>query len=63
LLGDDRVRGTHEQMLLMQVVMVRLSRGDIMGFYVYVFYLLLEISCKGSWPIFTELAVLYLWMF
>jgi len=28
--GDDRVRGTHEQMMLMQVVLVRLShRGGI----------------------------------
>ena len=25
--GDDRVRGTREQMMLMQVVLVRLSHG------------------------------------
>ena len=27
VLGDDRVRGTREQMMLMQVVLVRLSHG------------------------------------
>ena len=26
--GDDRVRGTREQMLLIQVAQVRLSRGE-----------------------------------
>jgi len=26
--GDDRVRGTREQMLLMQVAQVKLSRGE-----------------------------------
>jgi len=38
--GDDRVGGTREQMLLMQVVLVRLSRGVGISwnFYVYVFY-------------------------
>jgi len=35
--GDDRVCGTREHMLLMQVVMVRLSReaGISWDFYVY----------------------------
>jgi len=39
--GNDRVRGTREQMLLVQVVPVRLSRGagKSWDFYVYVFYL------------------------
>jgi len=39
--GDDRVRGTREQMMLMQVVLVRLSRGAGISwdFYIYVFYL------------------------
>jgi len=33
--GDDRVRGTREQMLLMQVALVKLSRGEgiAWGFY------------------------------
>jgi len=42
--GDDRVRGTREQMLLMQVAPMKLSRGegiDSGNSYVY-FYLLLE---------------------
>jgi len=26
--GDDRVRGTREQMMLMQVVLVKLSHGE-----------------------------------
>jgi len=26
--GDDRVRGTREQMLVMQVALVQLSRGE-----------------------------------
>ena len=43
--GDDRVRGTREQMLLMQVAQVELSLGegiDSRNFYVS-FYLLLEL--------------------
>jgi len=36
--GDDRVRGTREQMMLLQVVLVRLSHGDGISreFYVYI---------------------------
>jgi len=36
--GDDRVRGTREQVMLMQVVLVRLSHGAGFAceFYVYV---------------------------
>jgi len=43
--GDDRVRGTRERMLLMQVVLVRLSRGAGISWdsYVYVYYLWFEI--------------------
>jgi len=46
--GDDRVRGTREHMMLMQVVLVRLSyeariSWDFVGKNV--------INCKGSWPI------------
>ena len=39
VIGDDRVRGTREQMMLMQVVLVRLSheRGILGDFSVYVF--------------------------
>jgi len=35
--GDDRVRGTREQMLVMQVALVQLSRGegmDLGNFYI-----------------------------
>jgi len=37
--SDDRVRGTREQRMLMQVVLVMLKQGarDSMGFYYYVF--------------------------
>jgi len=35
--GDDRVRGTREQMMLMQVVMVMLSHGAGKSFGVYIF--------------------------
>jgi len=33
--GDDRVRSTREQMMLLQVVLVRLSHGagESLGFY------------------------------
>jgi len=55
--GDDRVRGTREHMLLMQVVLVRLSRGAGISwdFHVYVLYLWIVINCKGSWPILIRL--------
>ena len=41
MFGDDRVRGTREQ-VMMQVALVRLSCGEgmIMGFYFYVFLIL-----------------------
>ena len=28
MIGDDRIRDTHEQMMLMQVVLVKLSCGE-----------------------------------
>jgi len=40
--GDDCVRGTREQMLVMQVALVQLSRGegiDLGNFYLYYFVL------------------------
>jgi len=48
VIGDDRVRGTREQMMLMQVVLVKLScrEGIAWEFYLYIYFLLLEISCK-----------------
>jgi len=45
--GDDRVRGTREQMLVMQVALVQLSRGegiDLGNFYMYLF--VFENICK-----------------
>ena len=45
--GDDRVRGTWEQMLVMQVALVQLSRGegiDLGNFYMYLF--VFENNCK-----------------
>jgi len=45
--SDDRVRSTREQMLLMQVAQVKLSRGE--GFnlgYSYVFFIAFGNSCK-----------------
>ena len=37
--GDDRVRGTHEQIILMQVVLVRLSHGTGIAWGAfYIFY-------------------------
>ena len=47
--GDDRVRGTREQRMLMQVVLVMLKHGvrDSMGIYYYVLLILvLEMICK-----------------
>jgi len=45
--GNDRVRGTREQMLMMQVTQVQLSRGE--GFDLgnsYVLFVAFENSCK-----------------
>jgi len=45
--GDDRVRSTREQMLLMQLAQVQLSRGG--GFDLgnsYVLFIAFENSCK-----------------
>jgi len=45
--GDDRVRDTREQMLLMQVAQVKLSRGE--GFNLgnfLCFFIAFENSCK-----------------
>ena len=45
--GDDRVRGTREQMLVMQVALVQFSRGegiDLGNFYMYLF--VFENNCK-----------------
>jgi len=45
--GDDLVRGTREQMLVMQVALVQLSRGegiDLGNFYMYLF--VFENICK-----------------
>jgi len=48
MIGNDRVRGTREQMMLMQMVLVKLSygKGVAWEFYLYLYILLLEISCK-----------------
>ena len=40
MFGDDRVRGTREQMMLIQVVLVRLSYGAGMTWEFYVFIIL-----------------------
>ena len=40
-----------------------MERGLSWDLYVYAFFILFEIGCKGSWPILTKLTVLYLWMF
>jgi len=47
MFGDDRVRGTQEQMLLMQVTQVKLSHRE--GFdsgISYVFFIAFGNSCK-----------------
>ena len=45
--GDDRVHSTREQMMLMQVVLVRLSYGAGMAWEFYVFIIIdFEIICK-----------------
>ena len=64
MFGDDRVRGTREQ-VMMQVELVRLSCGErmIMGSFLYVFLVLFEMGCTGSWNILITLAVLYLWTY
>jgi len=48
--GDDRVCGTREQMLVMQVALVQLSRRegiDLGNFYMYLF--VFENICKPGW--------------
>jgi len=48
--GDDRVRGTREQMLVMQVALVQLSRGeriDLGNFYMYLFVLKTIVNPDG----------------
>ena len=46
--GDDRVRGTREQMLLMQVESVRLSIGarGKLGSFIYFVLCRAELFCK-----------------
>jgi len=48
--GDDRVRGTREQMLMMQVAQVQLSRGegfDLGNSYVYLLLLKTVVNPDG----------------
>ena len=48
--GDDRVRGTREQMLVMQVALVQLSRRegiDLGNFYMYHFVLKTFVNPDG----------------
>jgi len=42
--GDDRVRGTREQMLVMQVALVQLSHGEgiVLGNFYICIYLFLK---------------------
>jgi len=40
VIGDDRVRGTREQMMLMQVVLVELSCGEGISLEFYLFIIL-----------------------
>jgi len=48
--GDDCVRGTREQMMLMQVVLVELSHREGIARESYVFIFIgFEISCKPLW--------------
>jgi len=50
VIGDDRVRGTREQMLLMQVALVKLSCGEgIDRGTLCLFFFGFEISCKPLW--------------
>jgi len=50
VIGDDRVRGTQEQMLLMQVALVKLSCGEgINRGNLCLLSLVFEISCKPLW--------------
>ena len=49
---DDRVRGTCEQMMLMQVVLVELSHREGITHEFYVFIIGFEIICKHLRDIF-----------
>jgi len=50
VISDDRVRGTREQMLLMQVALVKLSCGEgITWETLWFFFLGFEIRCKPLW--------------
>ena len=44
---NDRVRGTREQMMLqVELVRPRCREGIAWEFYLYIYFLLLELSCK-----------------
>jgi len=50
MIGDDHVRGTREQMMLMQVVLVELSCGEGIARESFIFIFIgFEINCKPIW--------------
>jgi len=49
---DDRVCGTCEQMMWMQVVLVELSHEEGIARDFYALLLVLEINCKHLWDVF-----------
>ena len=50
VIGDDHVRGTREQMMLIQVVLVELRCGEGIALeYFTLFFYGFEISCKSIW--------------
>jgi len=48
VIGDDRVRGTREQVILMQVVLVELSCGEGIAreSFIFFYFYCFEINCK-----------------
>jgi len=44
--GDDRVRNTREQMLMMQVALVQLSCGEGFDWEILMLFIAFENSCK-----------------
>ena len=47
VIGNDRVRGTREQMMLMQMVLVELSCGEGIARESFIFiFIVFEMSCK-----------------
>jgi len=59
VIGDDRVRSTHDQMMFMQVVLMELSCEERIARESFIFtFICFEISCKPIRYLFYNILVL-----